>query len=166
MPTARAGFHKSPLWPSGRNQRKEAYEPQAPRHLRLVAKPGHGDEAKKYLGEWLRSLVGSPGYLGGSVLEEVAGELLPDTLVVTMEFESTHAARAFWPTIAGTVNPLDPDDKTLGKLPDQGIAFFDGTKDAVAAGGELPLKFTRGDGLFARMLHVHAAVVEEVSASA
>ena len=131
----------------------------------FVAKPGHGDQAKKYLGEWLRSLDGSKGYLGGSVLEEVAGELLPDTLVLTMEFESTHASRAFWPTIADTINPLDPDDKTLGKLPDQGIAFFDGTKDAVAAGGELPLEFTRGDGLFARMLHIHAAVVEEVTAS-
>jgi hypothetical protein len=132
----------------------------------FVAKPGHGDEAKKHLGEWLRSLAGSPGYLGGSVLEEVAGELLPDTLVLTMEFESTHAARAFWPTIADTTNPLDPDDKTLGKLPDQGAAFFDGTKDAVKDGGQLPLEFTRGDGLFARMLHVHAAVVEEVAASA
>jgi len=129
----------------------------------FVAKPGHGDEAKKYLGDWLRSLDGSPGYLGGSVLEEVAGELLPDTLVLTMDFESTHAARAFWPTIADTVNPLDPDDKTLGKLPDQGTAFFDGTKDAVKNGAELPLEFTRGDGLFARMLHIHAAVVAEVA---
>ena len=82
-----------------------------------------------------------------------------------MEFESTEAARALWPKIENTVNPLYPDDKS-DKTPDQGPAFFDGTKDAVAAGGELPLKFTRGDGLFARMLHVHAAVVEEVAASA
>ena len=35
-----------------------------------VAKPGHGDEARKYLGEWLRSLNGHPGYLGGSVLDD------------------------------------------------------------------------------------------------
>ena len=131
----------------------------------FVAKPGHGDEAKKYLGEWLRSLDGHPGYLGGSVLEEVAGELLPQTLVMLMDFESTEAARALWPKIENTINPLYPDDKS-DKTPDQGTAFFDGTKDAVAAGGELPLKFTRGDGLFARMLHVHAAVVEEVSAVA
>lgn len=132
----------------------------------FVAKPGTGDEAKKYLGEWLRSLDGRPGYLGGSVLEEVAGELLPDTLGLLMEFESTEAARAFWPTIADTENPLDPDDKTQKKLPDQGIAFFDGTKAVVAQGADLPLSFTRGGGLLARMLHVHAAVVEEVSASA
>jgi hypothetical protein len=129
-----------------------------------VAKPGTGDEARKYLGEWLRSLDGHPGYLGGSVLEEVAGELLPDTLVLILEFESTEAARALWPKIENTVNPLYPDDKS-DKTPDQGTAFFDGTKDAVAQGGDLPLKFTRGDGLFARMLHVHAAVVEEVASA-
>jgi hypothetical protein len=131
----------------------------------FVARPGAADEAKKYLAEWLRSLDGHPGYLGGSVLEEVAGELLPDTIVALMEFESTEAARALWPKIENTVNPLYPDDKS-DKTPDQGIAFFDGTKDAVKGGAELPLKFTRGDGLFARMLHVHAAVVEEITAGA
>jgi hypothetical protein len=130
-----------------------------------VAKPGKGEEARKYLGEWLRSLDGHPGYLGGSVLEEVAGELLPDTVVLILEFESTEAARALWPKIENTINPLYPDDKS-DKTPDQGTAFFDGTKDAVKAGADVPLKFTRGDGLFARMLHVHAAVVEEVAASA
>lgn len=129
-----------------------------------VAKPGHGDEARKYLGEWLRSLDGHPGYLGGSVLEEVAGELLPDTLVLIMEFESTEAARALWPKIENTINPLYPDDKS-DKTPDQGTAFFDGTKEAVKAGADVPLHFTRGDGLFARMLHIHAGVVEEIAVS-
>jgi hypothetical protein len=131
----------------------------------FVAKPGAADQAKKYLAEWLRSLDGHPGYLGGSVLEEVADELLPDTMVLLMEFESTEAARALWPKIENTVNPLYPDDKS-DKSPDQGTAFFNGTKEAIAAGEESPLKFTRGDGLFARMLHVHAAVVEDVTVSA
>ena len=131
----------------------------------FVAKPGAEDEAKKYLGEWLRSLDGHPGYLGGAVLEEVAGELLPNTLVLQLEFESTEAARALWPKIENTVNPLYPDDKS-DKSPDQGSTFFDGTKDAVAEGGDLPLKFNRGDGLLARMLHIHAAIAEEVTASA
>ena len=130
-----------------------------------VAKPGHGDEARKYLAEWLHSLDGHPGYLGGSVLEEVAGELLPDTVVLIMEFESTEAARALWPKIENTINPLYPDDKS-DKTPDQGTAFFDGTTEAVKKGADVPLKFTRGNGLIARMLHVHAAVVEEVTASA
>jgi hypothetical protein len=131
----------------------------------FVAKPGAGDEAKKYLGEWLRSLDGHPGYLGGAVLEEVAGELLPDTLVMQLEFESTEAARALWPKIENTVNPLYPDDKS-DKSPDQGTAFFDGTKDTVKGGGELQLNFTRGNGLLARMLHIHAAITDEVSAAA
>ena len=74
----------------------------------FVPKPGTADEAKKYLGEWLRSLDGHPGYLGGSVLEEVADELLPDTLVMLMEFESTEAARALWPKIENTVTRSTP----------------------------------------------------------
>ncbi len=130
----------------------------------FVAKPGHADEAKKYTAEWLRSLDGHPGYLGGSVLEEVAGELLPDTIVALMEFESTEAARALWPKIENTVNPLYPDDKS-DKTPDQGVAFFDGTKDRVEAGDDTPLKFTRGNGLLARMLHIHAGVYDEISTS-
>ena len=131
----------------------------------FVAKPGAGDKAKDYLADWLRCLDGHPGYLGGAVLQEVAGELLPDTLVLQMEFESTEAARALWPKIENTVNPLYPDDKS-DKSPDQGTAFFDGTKETVKEGGEGSLKFTRGNGLLARMLHIHAAVAEEVSATA
>jgi hypothetical protein len=129
------------------------------------ARPGSAEEAKKYMGEWLRSLESHPGYLGGSVLEEAAGELLPDTLILLMEFESTEAARALWPKIENTVNPLYPDDKS-DKTPDQGTAFFDGTKDTIVAGAESPLKFTRGGGLLARMLHIHAGVAEEVSLQA
>ena len=128
-----------------------------------VAKPGHGDEARKYLGEWLRSLDGHPGYLGGSVLEEVAGELLPDTVVLILEFESTEAARALWPKIENTINPLYPDDKS-DKSPDQGAAFFR-SGDGSADGDQPELRFTRGNGLLARMLHIHAQVVEEVGAS-
>ena len=127
----------------------------------FVAKPDAADQAKKYVAEWLRSLEGHPGYLGGSVLEEVAGELLPNTLAVLMEFESTEAARALWPKIENTVNPLYPDDKS-DKTPDQGSAFFDDTKQTLAEGGETSLKFTRGGGLLARMLHIHAGVFEEV----
>jgi hypothetical protein len=128
----------------------------------FVPQPGKAAEAKEYLGDWLRSLAGHPGYLGGAVLEEVAGELIPDTLVMLLEFESTEAARALWPKIENTINPLYPDDKS-DKSPDQGTAFFDGTKDAIRDGGATPLKFTRGNGLLARMLHIHAAVADELS---
>ncbi|RKN12841.1 hypothetical protein [Streptomyces radicis] len=125
----------------------------------FVAEPGKADEAQTYLGAWLRSLEGHPGYLGGSVLQEVAGELLPGTLVLIMEFASTDDARALWPKIENTVNPLYPDDKS-DTSPDQGTAFFDGTRDALANGTPLPLRFTRGNGLLARMLHIHAAEVD------
>ena len=123
-----------------------------------VAEPGKTEQAQDYLGEFLRSLDGHPGYLGGSVLKECAGELLPGTLVMLMEFESTEAARALWPKIENTVNPLYPDDKS-DKSPDQGAAFFDGTGDE-----PLPLTFSRGNGLLARMLHIHAAAVDEFAA--
>jgi hypothetical protein len=122
----------------------------------FVPQPGKAVEAKAYLGDWLRSLDEHPGYIGGSVLEETAGELLPDTLVMLLEFESTEAARALWPKIENTVNPLYPDDKS-DKSPDQGTAFFNGTTD---------LNFTRGNGLLARMLHIHAAVSDEFSTKA
>ena len=125
-----------------------------------VAEPGKTEQAQDYLGEFLRSLDGHPGYLGGSVLKECAGELLPGTLVMLMEFESTEAARALWPKIENTVNPLYPDDKS-DKSPDQGAAFFDGTGDE-----PLPLTFSRGNGLLARMLHIHAAAVDEFAAKA
>ncbi|WP_020579370.1 hypothetical protein [Actinopolymorpha alba] len=125
-----------------------------------VPEPGQAEAAKAYLGDWMRSLEGHPGYLGGSVLAEVANELLPDTLVLMLEFESTEAARALWPKIENTVNPLYPDDKS-DHSPDQGTRFFDGTKEAVGNGDPLPLKFTRGNGLLARMLHIHAAAVDE-----
>ncbi|WP_190812789.1 hypothetical protein [Saccharopolyspora pogona] len=117
-----------------------------------VCDPGKVGEAQACLRDFLGSLDGHPGYLGGSVLEEVAGELLPGTLVLIIEFESTEAARALWPKIENTTNPLYPDDKS-DKSPDQGAAFFNGT--------ELPLKFSRGNGLLARMLHIHAAEVDE-----
>ncbi|TDE88544.1 hypothetical protein EXU48_22725 [Occultella glacieicola] len=128
----------------------------------FVAEPNRAEEARHYLGSWLRELDGHPGYLGGYVLQESAGELLDNTLVLALEFESTEAARALWPKIENTINPLYPDDKSDGR-PDQGPAFFDGTKKAVAAGGELPLAFTRGNGLLARMLHIHAEVIDEFS---
>jgi len=128
----------------------------------FVPQPSKAAEAKEYLGDWLRSLAGHPGYLGGSVLEEVAGELIPDTLVMLLEFESTEAARALWPKIETTINPLYPDDKS-DSSPDQGTAFFDDTKETIKSGGDNPLRFTRGNGLLARMLHIHAAVADEFS---
>lgn len=124
----------------------------------FVADPARADAARASLSAWLRGLEGHPGYLGGSVLRECAGELIPNTFVMTMEFESTEAARALWPKIENTINPLYPDVKS-DQSPDQGAAFFaDGTASE-------SLRYTRGDGLLARMLHIHAEVVEDIDAA-
>ena len=61
----------------------------------LVPSPGKGEEAQGVLTSWLRDIEGHEGYLGGAVLQESANELLPDTLVLTLDFESTDAIRAF-----------------------------------------------------------------------
>ncbi|SEE29765.1 hypothetical protein [Ruania alba] len=127
-----------------------------------VADPDRPEDAREYLSNWLRELDGHPGYLGGFVLRETSGELLPNTYVLALEFESTEAARALWPKIQDTVNPLYPDDKS-DKRPDQAPAFFDDTKEKIAGGEANPLTFNRGSGRLARMLHVHA---EEVDAFA
>lgn len=128
----------------------------------FVAEPTKIEAARTSLVDWLRGLEGHPGYLGGSVLRECAGELIPNTLVMTLEFESTEAARALWPKIENTINPLYPDDKS-DKSMDQGAAFFTGADAPVAPED---LKFTRGNGLVARMLHIHAEVVEDVAVAA
>lgn len=125
-----------------------------------VADPAQAEEARTYLSQWLRELDGHPGYLGGAVLKESAGELLDNTFVLALDFESTEAARALWPKIEETINPVYPDDKS-DKSPDQGVAFYDGTKQAVADGSPLPLRFSRGNGLLARMLHIHAEALDE-----
>lgn len=123
----------------------------------LVAAPGRELEAEKTLSSWLREIEGHAGYLGGAVLKERAGELLPNTMVLALDFESTDAARAFWPTIEGSdqLNPIYPDDRD-SKLPDQGRAFFEGESADAAS-----LRFDRAGGLSARMLHVHAQVLDE-----
>lgn len=126
----------------------------------FVADPDKADPARSYLGDWLREIEGHPGYLGGFVLQECAGELVDNTLVLALDFESTEAARALWPKIENTVSPLYLDDKS-DKSPDQGTAFYDGTRDKVKGGEPLPLRFTRGNGLLARMLHIHAEVLDE-----
>src|SRR5687767_7227888 len=90
----------------------------------LVAAPGKTGEAEAFLKEWLRDLDGHPGYLGGSVLKESAGEVFADTFILALDFESTEAARALWPKIEGVRTPIEPD--TAGVQPiDQGGILFD-----------------------------------------
>lgn len=126
----------------------------------FVTKPDELEESVAYVTDWLKSLEGHPGFEGGSVLTELADELIPNTIVVLMDFETPQDARTLWPKIEKTINPLYPDDKS-DKSPEQGAAFFDGTKERHEAGEDLPLRFTHGGGRLAPMFHVHAAVATE-----
>jgi len=133
----------------------------------LVAAPGRSAEAETFLTRWLREIDGHPGYLGGAVLRESAGEVFDDTYVLTIEFESTEAAKALWPKIEGVLTPIEP--VTPGVQPiDQGGLLFgwieargddhqDPAGKAAAAAG---LEFNRGGGLFARIIHLHCEIVD------
>ncbi|HXG39454.1 MAG TPA: hypothetical protein VNJ28_00795 [Candidatus Limnocylindrales bacterium] len=137
----------------------------------LVAAPGRAAESEAFLRGWLRDLDGHPGYLGGAVLRESAGEVFPDTYVLTLEFESTEAARALWPKIEGLHTPIEPDVPGV-QPPDQGARLFEWLArrrngPEGGAGDDPPghgLAFNRGGGLFARLIHLHCEIVDEYRA--
>lgn len=125
----------------------------------LVPRPGKGDEGQQALSDWLRALDGYPGYLGGFVLKESSGELLPDTLIVQLDLHGDKEIRmGFWDRLEKETNPLYPDDKSTDP-PDQGAVIFD------RPAGDLELDYNQGGGLFAQLLHVHANLVDEFVAS-
>lgn len=137
----------------------------------MVAAPNKGAEAEAFLKSWIRELDGHPGYLGGAVLRESAGELPADTYVLSIEFESTAAAKALWPKIEGKHTPIEPD--TPGVQPiDQGGTVFewivargdDHTDEAGRAATKEKLEFNRGGGLFARLIHAHCEILDEYAA--
>ncbi|TDE12280.1 hypothetical protein [Jiangella asiatica] len=137
----------------------------------LVPAPGRADEALIRLSNWLGELDGHPGYLGGAVLRESAGELLPDTMVLMLEFESTAAARALWPKLRGLQTPVTPDGDDRNP-PDQGRVLFElPDPPALGASNDDPepaaptLDYNRGGGMLARLLHVHAEAVHEFAAT-
>lgn len=132
----------------------------------LVAAPGRSDEALTFLKDWMRSLDGHPGYLGGAVLKESAGEVFDDTYVLTIEFESTEAAKALWPKIEGKLTPIEPVGGA--QTNDQGGLLFDWIasrgddhQDPVGkAAAAAKLDFDRGGGLFARLIHLHGEILD------
>ena len=124
----------------------------------LVPRPGTGEEAQQALSEWLRAIDGYPGYLGGFILKESSGELLPDTLVVQLDLDGDKEIRMrFWNRLEQEINPLYPDDKTTDP-PDQGAVIFDRPE------GEVELDYNQGNGMFAQLLHIHANLVDEHTA--
>lgn len=137
----------------------------------LVAAPGKADEALSFLKDWIRAIDGHPGYLGGAVLKESAGEVFDDTFVLTIEFDSTAAAKALWPKIEGRLTPIEPVGGT--QTNDQGGLLF----DWIAARGEdhqdpvgkaaaaSKLVFDRGGGLFARLIHLHGEILDSYTSA-
>ena len=124
----------------------------------LVPKPGSGEEAQQALSDWLRAIDGYPGYLGGFVLKESSGELLPDTFVVQLDLHGDKQIRmGFWDRLEKETSPLYPDDKGTDP-PDQGAVIFDRPE------GEVDLDYNQGNGMFAQLLHVHANLVDEYAA--
>lgn len=128
----------------------------------VVPGPGRETEAEEALTKWLGELDGHPGYLGGALLRECADELLPGTLVLTLEFESTQAARAMWPKLRPLRTPVtaDGDDRNP---PDQGALMFAELDQSADARSHLD--FNRGNGLLARVLHAHCEVVTDFAAT-
>lgn len=126
----------------------------------LVPVPGRGPEGQRALSDWLRQIDGYPGFLGGSVLKESSNELLPDTFILQLDFESTEAARPFWRRVEKEINPIYPDDKSTNP-PDQGAVMFDPRGEGETDERVHKLTFDQGGALFAQLLHVHAHVVDE-----
>lgn len=137
----------------------------------LVAAPGRADKALAFLKDWIRSLDGHPGYLGGAVLKESAGEVFDDTFVLTIEFDSTESARALWPKIEGVLTPIEPDGGA--QTNDQGGILFDWIaargddhQDPVGkAAAATRLVFDRGGGLFARLIHLHGEILDQFTST-
>ncbi|HEX9551262.1 MAG TPA: hypothetical protein VF971_09225 [Candidatus Limnocylindrales bacterium] len=139
----------------------------------LVPAPGRADEAAAFASAWLRQLDGHPGYLGGVVVRESAGEMLENTMAVMIEFEDTAAAKALWPKIENLVTPISSD--VAGAQPrdqapvltqfliDRGDDHSEATE--LRADATRKLEFNRGNGLFARLLHMHGEILDDYPAS-
>jgi antibiotic biosynthesis monooxygenase (ABM) superfamily enzyme len=137
----------------------------------LVAAPGKAAEALSFLTDWIRAIDGHPGYLGGAVLKESAGEVFDDTFVLTLEFDSTVAAKALWPKIEGKLTPIEPvggvqTNDQGGLLFDWIAARGDDHQDPVGkAAAAAKLDFDRGGGLFARVIHLHCEIVDRYTST-
>ena len=139
----------------------------------LVPTPGRAAEARAFASKWLRNMDGHPGYLGGAVLQESAGEMLEETMAVMIEFEDTAAAKAMWPKIENLVTPISSDEP--GTQPrDQGPVLYQFLVDRgddhteasdLRASATRELAFNRGGGMFARLLHMHSEIADEYRAT-
>lgn len=149
------------------------------RHFQLfAAAPGREAEAEAALARWIEAVSDADEFRGGAVLREYAGEFgdIQGALALIYDVESREAGAAFRQAVAAIANPMTPD--VAGDEPaDQGEVLFaaasahahdnhdgDGHEHAPheahgSAAAAAPLRFDRGGGLLARLMHGHFTVV-------
>jgi hypothetical protein len=148
----------------------------------LVPAPGRGDEAVSALAAWLKQSEGLPGFHGGAVLREYAGEFngFPDVLTLTYDLDRD-TRHAFWDAAKALPDPMRPDvgDEVP---PDQSATIFGNAGHSHDGAGDHDhdhphghshdehdhpsadqLDFNRGGGLFARVLHVHSEILVDTA---
>jgi hypothetical protein len=148
------------------------------RHFQLfAAAPGREADAEAALARWIEAVSVADEFRGGAVLREYAGEFgdIQGALALTYDVESRETGAAFRQAIAAIANPMNPD--VPGDEPaDQGDVLFtaasahahdahdgDGHEhvphEAHRSAAAAPLRFDRGGGLLARLMHGHFTVV-------
>lgn len=159
------------------------------RHIQLfAAAPGREEEAARALTRWLAGVADAEPFRGGAVLREYAGEFgdIAGAFAVMYDLESREAGAAFREATRDVPNPMAQD--VPGNEPaDQGAVLFaggaghagpaahvhdadGGHPDGHAHGdrqdmGAPELRYDRGGGLLARLMHGHFTIVEERAAS-
>jgi hypothetical protein len=147
----------------------------------LVPAPGREEEGVAALAAWLEEVQHLPGFHGGAVLREYAGEFkgFPDVLTLTYDLDA-ETRHAFWDAARALPDPMRPD--TGDEIPpDQSALMFGSAGHAHSSAGSDhdhqhdhghdehdhatldQLDFNRGGGLFARVLHVHAEIVVDTT---
>lgn len=154
------------------------------RHFQLfAAAPGREAEAEAALARWIEAVSDADEFRGGAVLREYAGEFgdIHGALALTYDVASREAGAAFRQAVAAIPNPMTPD--VPGDEPaDQGEILFAASAHAHAAhdgdghehaphetpgpgNAAAPLRFDRGGGLLARLMHGHFTVVASGASS-
>lgn len=153
------------------------------RHFQLFAPaPGRESEAEQALRRWLEEVEAAAEFRGGAVLKEYAGEFgeVVGALAVMYDVESREAGAEFRRTTSHIRNPMAQD--VPGDEPaDQGEVIFrsahthahesadeDHGHDAHAGDGSAPLalRYDRGGGLLARLMHGHFTIVGSTQTAA
>ena len=145
------------------------------RHFQLFAPaPGRETEAEHALTRWLEEVATAGQFRGGSVLREYAGEFggITGALAVIYDLDSREAGAEFREATRDVRSPMAQD--VPGEEPsDQGAVLFEPAHAHVhTPDGEHPhgddapgsatvssLRYDRGGGLLARLMHGHFTVV-------